>query len=720
MLLLPATTNSLVIGLYGKWGEGKSTVLHFVEHELKRLEPHPVVIHLNPWRFPQEEQLLLDFFNQLASSLGKSLKKKGERFAEAVTKYAAPMIPTFSLGVASTDVGKSLQAFGGITQPGIEELYQRVNHFIAEAKCRVVVVVDDIDRLEKQQIQAVFRLVKLTANFSNTAYLLAFDEEMVARAIGEVFTTSPNAQSDGRSFLEKIIQFPLRLPRARSSDLLTFCLARVYEALQENDIQLDAKITSLHSSQPNAERFAQAFRQGVIPRLTTPRVAIRYANAVRFSVPLLLDEINPVDLLLVEAINIFYPEVHSYVATHQDVFTSQNLQILRTLGGGAETNAELEGALTNIFADHHYTLESQAAVRTLLKALFPKLVILANNWVTPLGDSDTLDDGALERRRAITSPRYFSRYFSYSVASDDVTDQEFNAFLQADGANQLGQFRNLTERLGVPSALTRIEYRFPDLSEGQHRALFTCLTNAAGLYCPPRSWDEVTNGEMSQAIKLVLHLLASLPGANEQVTTAQQLNDTPGSFEFAYLVNQRLHQQFEQRPSFWQPALPKLALAPSDWKQVLASNAESLLRRALREADSTCMPLYRSKPFWARKLMLTIWPKLNVSPGPAAYILPFLQKNPTTEVVAFLEACGDLASGNDAPFYLTGLGVNTFDQLRTLFGRTLYELARSQFGLEPVEGVDFRETEEPTPRQRLRQFIWLFENRHMPEPSAVE
>jgi predicted KAP-like P-loop ATPase len=236
--------------------------------------------------------------------------------------------------VASTDPGKSLQAIGEVAQPSLEELQQRVNQFIIDAKRRVIVLVDDVDRLEKQQVQAVFRLVKLTGNFSNTAYLLAFDEEMVARALGEIFSASPDAQADGRSFLEKIIQFPLRLPRARPDDLLAFCLARVREVLLENNLLLDPTAPQLLGRQPQADRFAQAFRQGVMPRLTTPRVAIRYANAISFSLPLLLGEVSPVDLLLVEALNCFYPEVYRYVAAHQDLFTSQNLRILRDLGGG--------------------------------------------------------------------------------------------------------------------------------------------------------------------------------------------------------------------------------------------------------------------------------------------------------------------------------------------------------------------------------------------------
>lgn len=719
---LPAPRASLVVGLYGKWGEGKSTVLYFVEHELRAVTPPPVILHLNPWRFPQEDQLLLDFFQQLAASLGQHLKSKGEKFAQAVTRYAAPLLPTFSLGVASTDPGKSLQAIGEVAQPSLEELQQRVNQFIVDAKRRVIVLVDDVDRLEKQQVQAVFRLVKLTANFSNTAYLLAFYEEMVARALGEVFSTSPDAQADGRSFLEKIIQFPLRLPRARPDDLLAFCLARVREVLQENNLPLDPAAPQL-LGQLQADRFAQAFRQGVMPRLTTPRVAIRYANAIRFSLPLLLGEVSPIDLLLVEALNCFYPEVYRYVAAHQDLFTSQNLRILRDLGGGADSNAELEGALGSLFADHHYSRESQVAVRGLLRVLFPKLVILTTGWPALAGSEQVADDAALERSSAIASPRYFSRYFSYSVASDDVTDHEFTAFLQADGGSQPAHFRALATKLGLLSTLTRLAYWVPELPADQCRTLFTSLLQAADLYSSPRNWEEAASGEMAQAIQLLVHLLARVPGAPEQAALAAQFSAAPGSFEFACWVHHRLRQQVAQSPSLWQPVLPTLALAAADWEQLVVATAHSLLLRALREASSLATPLYRSHPLWARELLLTSWPALSDVPpgGPVAYMLPYLQRQPATEVTAFLTACGDVASGKATPFYLTSLSLQTFDHLRSLFGQPLYELVRSQYGPEAVGEADVvQQPAEPTPRQRLQQFIWLWENRPLPAASAIE
>ena len=63
-------------------------------------------------------------------------------------------------------------------------------------------MIDDIDRLDRTETQAIFKLVKLSASFNHTSYVLAFDDEIVAAAIGEKY--GQGGLEAGRAFLEKI------------------------------------------------------------------------------------------------------------------------------------------------------------------------------------------------------------------------------------------------------------------------------------------------------------------------------------------------------------------------------------------------------------------------------------------------------------------------------------------------------------------------------------
>ena len=63
----------------------------------------------------------------------------------------------------------------------------------------------------------LFRVIKACADFPNVSYILAFDEAMVAEAIGERY--GGEGEAAGLKFLEKIVQVPLKLPAPATEDL---------------------------------------------------------------------------------------------------------------------------------------------------------------------------------------------------------------------------------------------------------------------------------------------------------------------------------------------------------------------------------------------------------------------------------------------------------------------------------------------------------------------
>lgn len=158
---------------------------------VKELEAHEeriVVVRFNPWRFQSESYLLKNFFQVLADRLGKSMTTRGEKVSKFFRDYVDVLTPISLLGV---DPSKPIKALTNIRpEADLEELKSRIEEALTEADQRVVIIMDDIDRLDKDEIQAVFKLVKLSADFPNTAYILAFDEEMVAHALKEKYGTA--------------------------------------------------------------------------------------------------------------------------------------------------------------------------------------------------------------------------------------------------------------------------------------------------------------------------------------------------------------------------------------------------------------------------------------------------------------------------------------------------------------------------------------------------
>jgi predicted KAP-like P-loop ATPase len=392
--------SSIVIGLYGPWGRGKSSTLNLVEEALNG-HSNVAVVRFNPWLYSSEERQLRGFFDTLAAALGRSLPTKAEDISNLLRDYGALLLAPLSVaGVRLPNPPGALPRIGdSLASAGLDELKQQIEEVLERAGKRVVVLIDDIDRLERTEMQAIFKLVKLSASFTSTSYVLSFDDEMVASSIGERYAQA--GYEAGREYLAKSIQVPLHLPPPDAARLRQMVFDGVAAALRQSRIELGKN---------EVAEFARHFIEGLEPRLGTPRHAKLYVNAVTFALPLLEEQAHPVDLLLMEGIRVFYPKLYLAIRDNADLF----------LGGGRDSDQNTEGAQRRRIADlvrqstPDIAPEQCASLRHgLLESLFPRLGKMRYAH-------DHEADWAREQR--VCSEQYFQRYFTYSVPPGDIGD----------------------------------------------------------------------------------------------------------------------------------------------------------------------------------------------------------------------------------------------------------------------------------------------------------
>lgn len=700
---------SIVVGLYGKWGEGKSSVLHFIKRSLAEA-PEVVVLNFNPWRFSDETQLLLNFFGELAKIIGQNLLNRKQRAVKGLSSYVAPLVPSIKLGPVSADIGKSFEALLKMAKPEVDEQRERIEQLIVESGKRVVVIIDDIDRLEKLQIQAVFRLVKLTADFNQTSYLLSFDDEMVARAIGEVFSSSAD-DADGRrtllagqNFLEKIIQVPLRLPLARPDDLFQFCWDRLGEAFTETETTFDAT---------EQARLVSALRSAILPRLTTPRLAIRFANAVQFGLPLLRGEVNTVDQVLVEAMHIFFPELHHFVATHESDFVEslRNQKFLKRGEDRDENHKKLIDKGLDPYRGNGYL-----AGRSLLCALFPDINRMYKgmaewSWV----EGVRMPEAELVQRKAIASALYFPRYFAYSVIRGDVSDVEFDEFLRDSSTIQLSTAESLASRLGISSFMQKVQYQAQDFTSEQAGSLWGVIAGLSpkfnGVAYGPSIGLAISHER--QAARLMFTMLSRVDGVDNRYQLIQSLVSSTGTFYFAkeFQYQLRDRRRFEIPNGYVEgesiPRPDKL-FTQQEWQTLMDEVLPQLfLSRALAEAGS--VPLYKSHPFYAFNLLFIDWPKSERRLDVGTYIHNFLSQSPE-DIHDLMTICSSTIT-MDGKQFLANVTAQKVAVVTSLLGSYPYDEARRALGDESVTSYpgDEQDYEQPTPENRLRQFIYLYE-----------
>lgn len=300
-------SEGLVVGVLGPWGSGKTS---FVNLARARLEAEGItVLDFNPWMFSGAEQLVESFFVELSSQLrakpdlseiGKDLEEYGETFSGLAW---LPLVgPWIERGrAASKLLAKILQR----RKEGVGGRRQKLETALRALDRPLVVVLDDLDRLTTPEIRDIFKLIRLTANFPNIIYLAAFDRGRVEAALEE-------QGIPGRDYLEKILQVGVDLPAVPDSVLHR----QVFAAI-------DAALDGVEPEAPfNQAAWPDVYMEVIRPLLRNMRDVRRYAAAVHGTALDLRGQIELVDMLALEAVRVFLPDVFGQMPGSVDGLTT--------------------------------------------------------------------------------------------------------------------------------------------------------------------------------------------------------------------------------------------------------------------------------------------------------------------------------------------------------------------------------------------------------------
>jgi hypothetical protein len=507
-------TTSIVVGIYGPWGDGKTSVLNMMVEALAGHD-NVIIVPFNPWNFESEGQLIRAFFDTLSDAIGKSLTTKAEEIGKFLGKYGGVLsLASLPFGV---DVGAATATIGEkLSNVELDDLKARVSKILVDAGRRVIVFIDDIDRLDRGETHAILKLIKLSASFQNTAYVLAFDDEMVAASLGERYGAGDVAA--GRSFIEKIIQIPLHLPDAEPVDLRQLAFEGVDEVLSTNSVTL---------SEDEVEAFVLHFQEGILSALRTPRQVKRYINAIRFAVPLLKGEVHIVDQLLLEALRTAYPELYLSIRGNQDTYTGR--RITQAFGDGTK---QKENAKKTVEAGlEGLTVEEREAAIHLLKALFPRLEGIFGN--TNYGDDW---DSTWAKGRRIASDDYFRRYFQYAVPSRDIADGDVDAFINSANSGDVKDatafFEAVTRRKAWHRALDKLFARAVELNETGARTAAVALASIADQIPYERGVFADIMAARNRAASLAVRMVQSIPDQHDRLSLARQVVKAANALSF--------------------------------------------------------------------------------------------------------------------------------------------------------------------------------------------
>lgn len=410
-----------VIGMYGKWGSGKTSVINMVIDRLRSLssneEKPPVILEFNPWLCADPKQLVSQFFKQLSATIFK-FRPDLENICGYMDSYAE----VFDLAGELPNVGGLFKILGRWRKKKADEhngnlqaIKNEISSNLEKNKLRLVVTIDDIDRLSNDEIVSVFQLVKALADFPYATYLLAFDRDIVVKALTEV------QKGDGSEYLEKIIQAPFELPASDPQDIWKIFFDR-----------LSNIIGDIEPGTWDVDYWSDLFYHGIRHYLETIRHVVRYTNTLSLKYAIVKDEVNALDFIALSCLQVFEPDVYATLPLHKN-------EICGTGQGHIDQYARKKIETTWEAIISGVPEDRQERIKNIISGMFPLLgrVVNTKSFHSPIARRMPGKDSILDNN--IFRDGCFNRYFSLTLEVSAISTSHLNWLVAKAGETDIAE-----------------------------------------------------------------------------------------------------------------------------------------------------------------------------------------------------------------------------------------------------------------------------------------
>lgn len=192
---------------------------------------------------------------------------------------------------------------------------KKLEYSLIDTGQKIIVFIDDIDRLTNSQIKDIFQLVKQVGNFPNVIYVLSMDRDVVCRALESVHNIN------GSEYLEKIIQIPFEIPVLMKSKLQEIFLTKLDNTV--NDISDSITWDKIY--------WSEVFTNCIEPYIKTLRDVNRVINTFQFRYRLLYEETAFEDMVALTTIEVLEPQLYQWIGNNKDLFCSTSVHSFQSM-----------------------------------------------------------------------------------------------------------------------------------------------------------------------------------------------------------------------------------------------------------------------------------------------------------------------------------------------------------------------------------------------------
>lgn len=432
-------TDSLTIGLCGSWGSGKTSILNMLENSLQKCNKsnETIIVRFEPWLISNQEQMIYLFLKQIAKQVlnidvnNKKIKEIGQKLDEYAGAFKIlqfiPNVGVLAMVLEQTLklFGKGMKSYAANKEKDLQEIKNDIISKLSNISNKIVIIIDDIDRLNCEEIKTIFQMVKCIADFPNTIYVLSFDREVVTKALEKV------QEGNGDHYMQKILQISITVPVTDH-----FTLQQIFQQ------KLQKIIADLPPEKFNQDYWNTMFQYGIAKHLTSLRIINRILNIFTFKYNLLKNDVNCIDLLALVTLECIEPKAFEILSKYENEFCGMWVETKKE----NPTTLAIRNACQHIF--DKINSDNLTSVQQLLSLLFPRV----RGALKYKHIGFEYNDDLYLAQQQLASKNHFNTYFNLQIATYslsisfieeillDKSKDTNNRYENINKKNQIGEF----------------------------------------------------------------------------------------------------------------------------------------------------------------------------------------------------------------------------------------------------------------------------------------
>lgn len=395
---------AFTLGITASWGDGKTSFMELIKSSLREDNKDKVIImDFNPWLYGKEVNLLHAFFDELRRKIAPwngKLSRDLRHYANALSK----------IDTSWSQIAAVLK--DDFSSQDIKEQGNAIGNQIKRIQRKIVVFVDDIDRLVEKEMAEVFQLIRNASNFPHMYFVVGYDKKYVVDTLQGVYGCHK------LRYTEKILQEEYALPKIGEQDISDALKGLFDKVLNEKD-----------KDQLRVLDWGSLRMINICKYFKNLRDITRFGNILIGYYARLKDEVDINDFVKYLILHLRYPLVQGFIEEHRDSVLWQKDRYTGKIELYNNSHIEKEKVLEIFDRKVHFDLIKclqQEKYKEDLHIEDIDILLIKELLDALWGSNRSL------ARRGINHPKYIHRYFLKNLLEHEIPKKEMDALLQLD------------------------------------------------------------------------------------------------------------------------------------------------------------------------------------------------------------------------------------------------------------------------------------------------